>query len=453
LFYYQLKTLLIDEILAGTYGADGKIPTEQALCQRFGLSRTPVTRALSELAGEGVVLRRRRHGTFVNPEWLRRRAASAEVRVLVARWDRWRERLRSVAPADMRLSFDVAGEGELHSAFTHAVAEGHAPDLAALDSIWIAEFAASGALWPLEDLDPGWMTSEFRRDFLPSFVRAHRVGGATFAVQAEMDLGGVWYNRDRLGTSIPTSWTELRETSRRLRRALVLPFGPSGRGTSYSSDEFISYCLVNLLAANGARVLGPGGVALASKEAMDALTLLRVLADDGVVADFGWNRSVELLATGEAAMMLGSTWQLPALAGNAGLSVAEAARTFAFAPLPPGPRGAGSVVVGGFAYCVPRQSRQPERAMDLLRRAVDGTTMAGSYLRTGLLPPHRSATEFGSGLLADAVTRPVTPVYPLVSRQLRELARTVITGDLEPALALGRAADRISAITGLPVAH
>lgn len=53
MFHYQLKTLLIDEILAGTYGSDGKVPTEQALCQRFGLSRTPVTRALSELAISG----------------------------------------------------------------------------------------------------------------------------------------------------------------------------------------------------------------------------------------------------------------------------------------------------------------------------------------------------------------------------------------------------------------
>jgi multiple sugar transport system substrate-binding protein len=191
LFYYQLKTLLIDEILAGTYGADGKIPTESALCQRFGLSRTPVTRALSELADEGVVLRRRRHGTFVNPDWMRRRADVAPVRVLVEQWESRREHLRAVAAPDIRLSFEVAAEGELYSSFHRAVAEGRAPDLAVLDSIWIAEFAASGALWPLEELDPEWMSSDYRGDFLPTFVDAHRFAGATFAVQAEMDVGGL----------------------------------------------------------------------------------------------------------------------------------------------------------------------------------------------------------------------------------------------------------------------
>ena len=51
--YFQLKTLLLEEILKGRYGADGRLPTEHELCERFGISRTPVSRALSELADEG----------------------------------------------------------------------------------------------------------------------------------------------------------------------------------------------------------------------------------------------------------------------------------------------------------------------------------------------------------------------------------------------------------------
>lgn len=465
--YYQLKTLLVDEILAGAYGTDGRLPTEHELCQRFGLSRTPVTRALSELAAEGVVLRRRRHGTVVNPDWLRRRAASAPLRVLVPQWDRWQEHLRSVLPPDTRLSFEVIREGQLHDTFVQAVAEGRAPDLAVLDSIWIAEFAASGFLQPLEDIDADWVTNDYGRDCLRPFVDAHRIGGATFAVQAEMDVGGLLYNREQLaaaGASAPLTWAELYETGRRLRRAghrhaLVLPASPPRSEPTCSASEFITYCVVNLLAANGARVLAPNGVVLASRESVEALTLLRALADEGIVpaaaADFEWDRPLEQLATGEAAMAFGSTWQLPVLAAAAGLSGPEATRTFAFAPLPPGPRGTRSVLVGGCAYCVPRQSGQPGRAMDLLRCAVDATAMSGSYTRTGQLSPRQSAaSEFtqgpSSGLLAEAVTRPVTPVYPLVSRQLREMTRSVITARLEPTAALALAADRIGAITGLP---
>jgi multiple sugar transport system substrate-binding protein len=70
--YYQLKTVLTKEILSGLYGTDGRLPTEYELCERFGLSRTTVTHALTDLATEGAVIRRRRHGTFVNPRWLAR---------------------------------------------------------------------------------------------------------------------------------------------------------------------------------------------------------------------------------------------------------------------------------------------------------------------------------------------------------------------------------------------
>ena len=60
--YFQLKTLLLEEIPDGSYGLEGRLPTEHELCARHRISRTPVTRALSELAAEGVVIRHRRRG-------------------------------------------------------------------------------------------------------------------------------------------------------------------------------------------------------------------------------------------------------------------------------------------------------------------------------------------------------------------------------------------------------
>ena len=35
--YFQLKTLLLEEILDGRYGPDGRLPTEHQLCERHGI--------------------------------------------------------------------------------------------------------------------------------------------------------------------------------------------------------------------------------------------------------------------------------------------------------------------------------------------------------------------------------------------------------------------------------
>ena len=67
--YHQLKQLLLDDILSGELGPGDRLPTEYELVDRYGVSRTPVTRALTELAAEGVIVRHRRRGSFVNPQW------------------------------------------------------------------------------------------------------------------------------------------------------------------------------------------------------------------------------------------------------------------------------------------------------------------------------------------------------------------------------------------------
>lgn len=55
-------------------------------------------------------------------------------------------------------------------------------------------------------------------------------------------------------------------------------------------------------------------------------------------------------------------------------------------------------------------------------------------------------------MLGQAVVRPPTPPYARVSAQLYTLLESVLSERLEPRDAVARAADLISAITGLPLA-
>ena len=124
--YFQLKTLLLEEILEGRYGLDGRLPTEHQLCERHGISRTPVTRALSELAPEGVVIRHRRRGTFVNPHWLHGHRGGPELRVIVPEGP-WEGLIRRAAPADTRLSVATVEPHELHQALPTRSPRGSVP--------------------------------------------------------------------------------------------------------------------------------------------------------------------------------------------------------------------------------------------------------------------------------------------------------------------------------------
>jgi GntR family transcriptional regulator len=61
----QLFLVLHDEIARGAISAGEALPTEQELCEQFGVSRITVRRALADLAGQGYITRRQGVGSFV----------------------------------------------------------------------------------------------------------------------------------------------------------------------------------------------------------------------------------------------------------------------------------------------------------------------------------------------------------------------------------------------------
>ena len=62
----QVYLVLRDLIGRGEFEAGALIPNEEALCQRFGVSRITVRRALADLAANGFVERHQGRGTFVS---------------------------------------------------------------------------------------------------------------------------------------------------------------------------------------------------------------------------------------------------------------------------------------------------------------------------------------------------------------------------------------------------
>ena len=67
--YFQLKTLILNEIKNGSYKSGDLIPTENEISEMFDISRTTVRQAITELVHDGHLYRVKSKGTFVsNPK-------------------------------------------------------------------------------------------------------------------------------------------------------------------------------------------------------------------------------------------------------------------------------------------------------------------------------------------------------------------------------------------------
>lgn len=467
--YFQLKTLLLEEILSGRYGPEDRLPTEHELCARHGISRTPVNRALSELADEGMILRRRRHGTFVNPHSLRRHPERRELRILVPEGP-WEAQMAAAAPPGVRLNVARVALPHLHHTLTHALAEGRGPDLAVIDSVRVAELSAAGFLWPLDGLDAEWVSREYERDFLEPFVSENRHATRPVAVQAEADVAGVWYCRRQLAAldlPPPDTWKKLLLTGRRLKAAHEAPFYPLALLGGSRGGETTTYGLLALLAANGVTVLDDGRVTIDTPAAVETLRFVQRLVEAGIatgeVVAYEWDRPIRLLAQGHASMSVGGSYDGPALAAHAGRSMSDLWDHYGFAAIPAGPSGRHATLAGGMVYTILRQAAHPDIAMRLLEQLTSAEACARMSRSTAQIPPRRSAVELvasespflraTAAMLNSAVVRPSIPAYPRVSAQLQVMLETVLTRQVSPAAAVAHAADMISAVTGLPVAR
>ncbi len=465
--YFQLKTHLLEQILSGAYEPDDRLPTEHELCVTFGMSRTPVTRALTELADEGVIIRHRRRGSFVNPHWLTRRPPTLELRLVVPAGP-WEAMVRRATPASVNLNVATVPLEQLLEAVRRAVGEGRAPDLALIDSVWVPELAAAGSLWPLDELDPEWFASRYEADFLEPLTATNCYRGRSHAVQAEADVAGLWVRRDHLelaGVRPPATWEELENLARVLaelpggaRFPLVFPGGSRG-------GETTTYCLLALLASNGVEVIVDDVISLDNRRAVAALRFLRRLLDSNLVPSevvtYEWDRPIRLVAAGEASMSLGGSYEGRTLAELSGLSLDRLADHFLFLPVPAGPEGAAASLAGGMAYAIFRQAHQPKEAIRLLEHLLASDALVQMARDTGQIPPRRTAADAvgaevpflaqTTAMLRHAVVRPAIPAHARVSRQLQAMLEGVLTGRFGPAASVERTADLISAITGLDV--
>lgn len=476
--YYQLKLHIKKQIEAGKLLPGDKVPTEAELCERYQISRTPVRQALVELMREGVLTRKAGKGTFVTPET--RQVITLRVTVSDERWQwplikaaqLWNE---AHDQKEIKLTFTVVPLVTLHDQLSLAVAQGQAPDISLLDSVWVAEFADRRYLYSLEELDATG-AAEIRDSIYSSLLLANSYRGDQYAVPTNADATVLWYRRDWFaaeGLSPPTNWSELVAVSQhfrqpKIRRRYQLGPYPLTFAGGRASGETTTYQLLPILWSSGGDLIADGKVALDSEATYRALRFLKSLVQEEkvvapAVVEHSWDSTWRALAQGEVALALGGTYENYLIQSASGWDGTQFLEHLDLVSVPGGEGGGPAVLVGGMTYGIYRQSQHPMEALALLRLARTTQILKPFSLQTGQHPAKLSVKQAiqpeedgflsrTAVLFAQGRSRPSLPTYDRVSTQFQEMVELCLSGRLPVTLAARRAAERISAITDLPIA-
>ncbi|RLC79418.1 MAG: hypothetical protein DRI61_07945, partial [Chloroflexi bacterium] len=368
----------------------------------------------------------------------------------------------------------VTGHSQLRFRIATAVASGKAPDFTLVDSVWVAEFAQAGFLIPLDEIDPDWVENDYKKDFLPILIEGDSYGGKPYAIHIQTDVALLWYRKDWFkaeGIYPPQTWDELVQIALHfqqedVRRKYGMGDYAMAFPASLKAGETTSYLLLPFLWSAGGDVFANGKVVLNSPATRRAVKFLTDLVHkykvaSPKVANCKWDWPMTLFATGQVAMSVGGSYESGMIKEIAGWDEKTFREKAGFVLIPAGPGGEQATTAGGMTYAIFRQSKHPDLALEILKMITGPKLMKEFCVATGHNPPRISVAQSldpeedwflvkTQKMLSNARVRPSTPEYPKVSEQLRAMIQNTISRRMSVEQAVQKAAEIISAITGLP---
>lgn len=312
------------------------------------------------------------------------------------------------------------------------------PDIAQLGNTWMAEFAALGALEPL---DARLAASSLRdTSYFAGIWDTNVIDGRLLGVPWYVDTRLLFYRRDlfaRAGyATMPQSWEEWRAALAAVQR------GRDGRGYALflPPNEYEPLLIFGLCA--GSPLLADRGTrgAFSAPEFRRAFDFYAGLFRDGLAPPLRNNEIANVyqeFARGYLAAYITGPWNLGEFQRRLPPELQD---DWATAPMPgPGGPENGMSLAGGSSLVVFRRSPHREEAWRLLEFLSRPEQQLRFYHLTGDLPARREAWR-DTALTADprirafgtqlARTRamPKVPEWELIANRLRDYAERVVRG-------------------------
>lgn len=337
-------------------------------------------------------------------------------------------------------------EGSYNEQVNAAALAGDLPDVLDLDGPFIANYAWSGYLIPLDD----FITPELKNDLLPSIISQGLYKGHIYAL-GTFDSGlAIWGNKrylEKIGARIPKSvddawmFTEFMDILRKLKKladadpsdALKYPLDMK---INYGVGEWYSYGFSPIFQAFGADLIDRNtymtaeGV-LNGPEALAAAAWFQALFEQGF-ADPNPPGDAEFI-NGHAALSWVGNWTWPQYHEALGDDLV----------LIPMPKFFKQVTgMGSWAWSITTNCKHPEAAwkfIEFLLKPEEILKMSNEG--NGAVPARLSAIKmsplYGPGgplalyveqLQKIAVPRPVTPAYPVIRDAFARALDNIIKG-------------------------
>jgi len=312
------------------------------------------------------------------------------------------------------------------------------PDVITLDGPNTAAYADAEIIAPIGQ----YISQESLDDYLPSIIQQGTYKGEIYALGPMESTVALYYNVDLLekygleaGTiDTPWTWDDLFEA------AQVITDGESypALDMTYNwTGEWKIYAYAPFFWSNGGQVIGDDGLEAEgifnSVENAEALAFMKKLVDEGVTSVTPEEANFQL---GLSAFLLNGAWMIPDFENN------YPELNWGVMPYPVSPNtNELHVPTGSWQFAASAQSEYPKEAAMLVEWMTNTDSTVAISNAIGMPPSRLSAIpllpQYNEGprkVLMDQLTqgghaRPVSVIYPVVSRSFEEAIDQVIYGE------------------------
>lgn len=328
-------------------------------------------------------------------------------------------------------------EGSYNDQVQAAAVAGDLPDVLDLDGPFVANYAWSGYLHPLED----FVSDEMEEDFLPSILSQGYYQGHLYALGA-FDSGlAIWGNRkylDDVGARVPEgvddAWTlaEFMDILKKLKGHPDLKYPMDFK--MHDVGEWYTYGLSPIFQAFGADLINRENMTadgtLDGPAAMAAAAWFQAIFDQGF-ANPNPPGDTEFV-NGDAALSWTGHWNYNPYKEVFGDDLV-------LLPMPKFSKQATGM--GSWAWSITKNSENPEAAWKFLEFILRPEEIVKMTNANGAVPSRLSATRlsepyqsggdldlFVEQLQKIAVPRPVTPAYPTITSTFTTMVENIVNG-------------------------